>query len=245
MRRYHRMRRDMLDDMLGRSVSPVFVGRQKELAALTDAFAEARAGNATAVLLGGEAGVGKTRLVQHFADDAAREGVRVLGGGCVELSTEGLAYAPFTAVLRQLVRELGTSGVASLLPEGAQRDLARLLPEFGEPSGDGETETGRARLFEQFLSLLERLAATAPTLLIIEDIHWADRSSRDLIAFLSRNLRVPQALLVMTYRSDDLHRQHPLRPVLAELGRVQGVLRIDLPRLSRDEVAQQMAGILG
>src|SRR5690606_15935052 len=142
-------------------------------------------------------------------------------------------------------RELGTSGVASLLPEGAQRALARLLPEFGEPSGDGETETGRARLFEQFLSLLERLAATAPTLLIIEDIHWADRSSRDLIAFLSRNLRVPQALLVMTYRSDDLHRQHPLRPVLAELGRVQGVLRIDLPRLSRDEVAQQMAGILG
>ncbi|MFG1941399.1 AAA family ATPase [Nonomuraea sp. NPDC048826] len=231
--------------MLGRSVSPVFVGRRDEMAALTDAFAEARAGNATAVLLGGEAGVGKTRMVQCFAEHAALDGARVLAGGCVELSTEGLAYAPFTAVLRQLVREQGTEGVAGLLPDGAERDLARLLPEFGEPSGDGETEAGRARLFEQILTLVERLADTAPTLLVIEDIHWADRSSRDLIAFLSRNLRVPQALLVMTYRSDDLHRQHPLRPVLAELGRVNGVLRLDLPRLSQGEVAEQMAGILG
>ncbi|NUR90452.1 MAG: AAA family ATPase, partial [Nonomuraea sp.] len=235
----------MLDDMLGRSVSPVFVGRTEELATLTEAFDEARKGDATAVLLGGEAGVGKTRLIQRFAEQARQSGARVLIGGCVELSSEGLAYAPFTAALRQLVREQGTAHVAGLLPEGAGRDLARLLPEFGEPSGDGETETGRARLFEQFLTLLERLSDSRPTVLIIEDIHWADRSSRDLIAFLSRNLRTPQVLIVMTYRSDDLHRQHPLRPVLAELGRVNGVIRLDLPRLSRDEVAQQIAGILG
>ncbi|WP_336208643.1 ATP-binding protein [Nonomuraea sp. LPB2021202275-12-8] len=231
--------------MLGRSVSPVFVGRQDELATLCEAFDAACVGNATAVLLGGEAGVGKTRLVQRFTEQVAGDGARVLFGGCVELSSEGLAYAPFTAALRQLVRELGTRQVAALLPEGAERDLARLLPEFGEPSGDGETDTGRARLFEQFLTLLERLADGTPTVLIIEDVHWADRSSRDLIAFLSRNLRIPQVLMVMTYRSDDLHRQHPLRPVLAELGRVNGVLRLDLPRLSRDEVAQQMTGILG
>ncbi|MFD2356204.1 AAA family ATPase [Nonomuraea ferruginea] len=143
-------------------MSPVFVGRQEQLTALADAFAEAGAGNATAVLLGGEAGVGKTRLVQCFAEQVARDGARVLGGGCVELSTEGLAYAPFTAVLRQLVREHGTGGIAALLPDGAERDLARLLPEFGEPSGDGETETGRARLFEQILTLLERLADDTP-----------------------------------------------------------------------------------
>ncbi|MBT2231593.1 AAA family ATPase [Nonomuraea sp. NEAU-A123] len=235
----------MLDDMLGRSVSPVFVGREEELTVLSQAFDEARKGAATAVLVGGEAGVGKTRLVQRFAEQAARDGAHVLYGGCVELSTEGLAYAPFTAALRQLVREQGTSQIAALLPGGAERDLARLLPEFGEPSGDGETDTGRARLFEQFLTLLERLASNRPTILLIEDIHWADRSSRDLIAFLSRNLSAAQILIVMTYRSDDLHRQHPLRPVLAELGRVSGVLRLDLPRLSRDEVALQMAGILG
>ncbi|WP_246646506.1 ATP-binding protein [Nonomuraea ceibae] len=231
--------------MLGRSVSPVFVGREEELAELREALDEARKGNATAVLLGGEAGVGKSRLLQRFSEQIAADGARVLFGGCVELSTEGLAYAPFTAALRQLVREQGADRIAALLPDGAARDLARLLPEFGEPSADGETGTGRARLFEQFLTLLERLADSHPTVLIIEDVHWADRSSRDLIAFLSRNLRIPQVLMVMTYRSDDLHRQHPLRPVLAELGRVSGVLRLDLPRLSRDEVAQQMTGILG
>ncbi|MEV5498962.1 AAA family ATPase [Nonomuraea fuscirosea] len=231
--------------MRGRSVSPVFVGREEELAALAESFDEAIKGKVTAVLLGGEAGVGKTRLVQRFAESRTADGAHVLFGGCVELSTEGLAYAPFTAALRQLVREQGPAAVAGLLPEGAERDLARLLPEFGEPSRDGETETGRARLFEQFLSLLERLAEHRPTILVIEDIHWADRSSRDLIAFLSRNLHTPQVLIVMTYRSDDLHRQHPLRPVLAELGRVHGVHRLDLPRLSRDEVAQQMTAILG
>ncbi|SEG72498.1 regulatory protein, luxR family [Nonomuraea solani] len=235
----------MLDDMRGRSVSPVFVGREEELAALAESFQEARKGAVTAVLVGGEAGVGKTRLLQRFAEQCAAGGAHVLFGGCVELSTEGLAYAPFTAALRQLVREQGPAAVAALLPEGAERDLARLLPEFGEPTGDGETDTGRARLFEQFLTLLERLAEQRPTILVIEDIHWADRSSRDLIAFLSRNLGAPQVLIVMTYRSDDLHRQHPLRPVLAELGRVHGVLRLDLPRLSRDEVAQQMTAILG
>ncbi|MFD9944415.1 AAA family ATPase [Nonomuraea sp. NPDC059023] len=231
--------------MLGRMVSPVFVGREAELAHLADAMDAARQGTATAVLLGGEAGVGKTRLVQKFADRAAQDGAHVLFGGCVELSTDGLAYAPFTAALRQLVREMGTARIARLLPEGAERDLARLLPEFGEPTVDGDTDTGRARLFEQFLTLLERLAESRPTVLFIEDIHWADRSSRDLIAFLSRNLAAAQVLIVLTYRSDDLHRQHPLRPVLAELSRVRGVLRLDLPRLSQDEVAEQMTGILG
>ncbi|WP_431899245.1 ATP-binding protein [Nonomuraea sp. bgisy101] len=235
----------MLEDVLGRSVSPVFVGREAELSVLTESFDEARKGAATAVLLGGEAGVGKTRLVQSFAECAANDGAHVLFGGCVELSTDGLAYAPFTAALRQLVREMGTARIGALLPDGAERDLARLLPEFGEPSADGETDTGRARLFEQFLTLLERLAESRPVVLLVEDIHWADRSSRDLIAFLSRNLRESQLLMVLTYRSDDLHRQHPLRPVLAELGRVAGVMRLDLPRLSRDEVAAQMAGILG
>lgn len=235
----------MLADMVGRMVSPVFVGRQAELRTLSDAFEQARKQAASAVLLGGEAGGGKTRLVLSFTDEAACTGAHILAGGCVELSTEGLAYAPFTAALRQLVREMGAAEVAALLPDGAARDLARLLPEFGEPSGERETETGRARLFEQILTLLERLAERRPVILVIEDIHWADRSSRDLIAFLSRNLRTAPILMIMTFRSDELHRQHPLRPVLAELMRVEGVARIDLPRLSESEVAAQITGIRG
>ncbi|GLW99614.1 AAA family ATPase [Microtetraspora sp. NBRC 16547] len=235
----------MLDHMMARAVSPVFVGRGAELEMLAEAFDQARKQAAVAVLLGGEAGVGKTRLVSRFADQAARDGAHVLAGGCVELSAEGLAYAPFTAALRQLVRETSTADVAALLPDGSERELARLLPEFGEPSGNLHTESARARLFELILTLLERLAERRPVVLIIEDIHWADRSSRDLIAFLSRNLRGAPVLMVLTYRSDELHRTHPLRPVLAELGRVEGVARIDLPRFTQDEVAAQMAGILG
>ncbi|GHE27768.1 helix-turn-helix transcriptional regulator [Streptosporangium violaceochromogenes] len=239
----------MLEAMIGRAVSPVFVGREAELSGLTEAFERtfkrARDTTAVTVLLGGEAGVGKTRLIGCFAERAAKDGAHVLIGGCVELSTEGFAYAPFTAAIRQLVRESGAEEVAALLPEGAARDLARLLPEFGEPSGDVGSETARARLFEQILTLLERLAERRPVVLIIEDAHWADRSSRDLIAFLSRNLRTAPVLMILTYRSDELHRQHPLRQVLAELGRVDGVLRLELPRLTRDEVAAQMTGILG
>ncbi|GAA0995042.1 LuxR family transcriptional regulator [Acrocarpospora macrocephala] len=235
----------MLDNMVGRAVSPVFVGRVAELTFLAEIFDQARKQTAAAVLLGGEAGVGKTRLVSRFAEQAEQDGAHVIVGGCVELSTEGLAYAPFTAALRQLVREMGAADVAAMLPEGAARDLARLLPEFGEPSGDTESETARARLFEQILTLLERLAEQRPVVLVIEDIHWADRSSRDLIAFLSRNIRAVPLLMVMTYRSDELNRTHPLRPVLAELARVDGVSRVEVPRLTQDEVAEQMAGILG
>ncbi len=235
----------MLDDMMARAVSPVFVGRGAELEMLAEAFEQARKQAAAVVLLGGEAGVGKSRLAARFAEQAARDGAHVLVGGCVELSAEGLAYAPFTAALRQLVRETGTADVAGLLPDGSGRELARLLPEFGEPSGNLDTESARARLFELILTLLERLAERRPVLLLIEDIHWADRSSRDLIAFLSRNLRGAPVLMVLTYRSDELHRTHPLRPVLAELARVEGVVRIDLPRFTQHEVAAQMAGILG
>ncbi|WP_274386865.1 helix-turn-helix transcriptional regulator [Streptosporangium sp. KLBMP 9127] len=231
--------------MMGRTVSPVFVGREAELGTLTEAFEESRKRSAAAVLLGGEAGVGKSRLLGKFTEQAAADGAHVIVGGCVELSTEGLAYAPFTAALRQLVREMGTDEVSALLPDGADRDLARLLPEFGEPNGDTETDNARARLFEQVLTLLERLAERRPVVLVIEDIHWADRSSRDLIAFLSRNLRTAPVLMLLTFRSDDLHRQHPLRPVLVELCRVDGVVRLELPRLTHDEVAAQMAGILG
>ncbi|WP_184712168.1 helix-turn-helix transcriptional regulator [Streptosporangium saharense] len=235
----------MLEDMVGRAASPVFVGREIELAALSESFEQARSAAAVTLLLGGEAGVGKSRLIGCFAEHAADGGAHVLIGGCVELSTEGLAYAPFTAAIRQLVRETSAEEVAALLPVGGARDLARLLPEFGEPSGEVETDIARGRLFEQILTLLERLAERRPVILVIEDIHWADRSSRDLLAFLSRNLRTAPVLMILTYRSDDLHRQHPLRPVLAELGRVEGVVRMELPRLTRDEVAAQMAGILG
>ncbi|MFI9590360.1 AAA family ATPase [Nonomuraea sp. NPDC052265] len=223
------------------AVSPLFVGRARELHALGDALARARAGASSTVLVGGEAGVGKTRLVNEFIDRAGE--ARVLVGGCLELGTEGLPFAPFTAVLRGLVRELGRDGVAALVPGGTTRGLARLLPEFGEPDKDGAE--ARARLFEQVLGLLERLAEERPVLLVVEDAHWADRSTRDLLSFLVRYQRTAARLMiVVTYRTDELHRTHPLRPMLAELGRIEWVSRVELRRLTRREAVAQAASIL-
>jgi predicted ATPase len=100
--------------------------------------------------------------------------------------------------------------VASLLPGGSSPELARLLPEFGTPAGPDEAGEARARLFEQMLLVLERLAESNPVVLVIEDMHWADRSTRDLLAFLIRNqASLDGVLIVVTYRSDDLHRTHP------------------------------------
>jgi DNA-binding CsgD family transcriptional regulator/tetratricopeptide (TPR) repeat protein len=173
-------------------------------------------------------------------------GARVLTGGCLELGADGLPFAPFTAVLRDLVRELGTEGLAGLLASGTIRELARLLPELGEPLATVDAGEARARLFEQMLVLLARLGEQTPVVLAIEDAHWADPSSRDLLAFLIRNQRALDGVLIaVTYRSDELHRMHPLRPLIAELDRIGWVQRVDLPRLTRREASELATRITG
>jgi DNA-binding CsgD family transcriptional regulator len=237
-------------EMSGRAACPVLVGRDKQMAALDVAFGSARQGGPTAVLLGGEAGVGKSRLVSEFGQAAVAAGARVLTGGCLELGTDGLPFAPFTAVLRDLVHELGADEVASMLPGRTTRGLARLLPELGEPDISsnifGDPGEARARLFEEVLSALDHLTQHSPVVLVIEDAHWADRSSRDLLTFLIGNQRAIRGLLiVVTFRSDELHRTHPLRPLLAALDRIAWVERIELPRLTSQDTAELAAGILG
>jgi DNA-binding CsgD family transcriptional regulator len=219
------------------------VGRNAELAFLDGALRE----TPSALLVGGEAGVGKSRLIQEFLRSAERRagarGLRVLVGGCLQISSEGLPFAPFSAVLRRLVREIGVDGVAALLP-GGPSGLARLLPEFGEPDTEAATTEARTRLFDHVLLLFERLTEEMPVVLVIEDAHWAERSTRDLLSYLIRNLP-PGLLVIVTYRSDELHRSHPLRPLLAELDRAGWVRRLDLDRLPRRAVAEQARGILG
>ncbi len=233
-------------EMSGRASSPVLVGRDEQMAALEAAFASARQGGPSAVLLGGEAGVGKSRLVGEFGQVAASAGARVLTGGCLELGTDGLPFAPFTAVLRELVREMGADTVASMLPGRTTRGLARLLPELGEPDSGGDPGEARARLFEEMLTALDHLSAHSPVVLVIEDLHWADRSSRDLLTFLIGNQRAVSGLLiVVTFRSDELHRNHPLRPMLAALDRIAWVERVELPRLTRTDTSELAARILG
>ena len=230
--------------MTSRAVSPVFAGREAELTALARAFDDTADGLPGTVLVGAEAGGGKSRLVSEFA--ARLDGrALVLAGGCVELTAAGLPYAPFTAALRQLVRERGTAGVAELLSGWDTGELARLLPEFGAPPAGADPDLARARLFELVLALLEALAGRLPLVLAVEDVHWADRPTRDLLSFLIGNLRHAAVLLVVTFRSAELHRSHPLRALLAELSRMPGVSRVELPRLSHSQVQAQLEGILG
>jgi len=223
-------------------VSTGLVGRAAELDELRSAQAQARKGQPVTVLLGGEAGVGKTRLVTEFAAEAVEGGVRVVVGQCVELGGDGLPYAPVAGALRDLVVQLGAERVLDL--SGPTRDaLVGLLPELGVSSGD--LTDGRGRLFEAVTVLLERVSAERPLLLLVEDLQWADGSTRDLLRFVVRALGAARVLVVGTYRSDEIHRSHPLRPFLAELDRVRSVRRIDVPRLSPSEVAEQLTGILG
>ncbi|GAB1645891.1 helix-turn-helix transcriptional regulator [Krasilnikovia sp. MM14-A1259] len=227
--------RGMLDFVVRRCSSEVLVGREADLAALRDALKAARSGEPSAVLLGGEAGVGKTRLVEEFRRTAEGEGAQLLTGQCLELGEEGLPYAPFAGALRQLVHRDGPA-----VFDGREADFARLLPELGAPGADR-----RGHLFELVGALFARLAEQRPLVLIIEDLHWADRSTRDLIAFLARSARLPRVLIIATYRTDELHRGHPLRPFLGEFERVRGVHRRELDRLDRDGTAQLLAQLGG
>jgi DNA-binding NarL/FixJ family response regulator len=252
----------LISEMSRRGTSPVLVGRAAEMATLEAAFETVRQGGPAALLIGGEAGVGKTRLISEFTERARTSGARVLAGGCLELGADGLPFGPFTAMLRDLVRETGAEEITGMLPGSGRaiRELARLLPELANASALASTPAGaepdwasavsageaRARLFEEFLTLLERLAEQRPLILVIEDAHWADRSSRDLIAFLIGYQRAMRnVLIVVTFRSDELHRTHPLRPLLAELARIDWVERTELPRLTRGQAEELAAAVLG
>ncbi|MEF9885565.1 helix-turn-helix transcriptional regulator [Streptomyces sp. P9-A4] len=233
----------MLGAVETRSVSPVFVGRAGELTALTEALSRATAGEPQALLIGGEAGVGKTRLIEEFLDTACDRGAVIGLGGCVELGADGLPFAPFSTALRSLHRRL--PGELTAAADGQQGELARLLPELGDP-GSHETsdEDSTARLFELTVRLLERLAADRTIVLVLEDLHWADASTRHLLTYLLRTLRRGRIVVVASYRADDIHRRHPLRPLLAELDRLRTIRRVELSRFTRTEVHRQLTGIL-
>ncbi|MFJ8073302.1 AAA family ATPase [Streptomyces sp. NPDC096176] len=244
----------MLAGVETRSVSPVFVGRAGELTRLTDALtraaggaspgAEGGPGEPQAMLVSGEAGVGKTRLVEELLGEACRRGAVVAVGGCVEIGADELPFAAFSTALRTLHRRL--PGELAAAAEGQEQELARLLPELGAAGGEHgrHDEDGMARLFELTARLLERVTADRTVVLVLEDLHWAGASTRHLLAYLFRTLRRGRLVLIATYRSDDVHRRHPLRPFLAELDRLRTVQRIELPRFNRAEVQRQMAGIL-
>jgi len=212
------------------------IGRRTEFDWLLRSLAAAADDEPSTVFIAGEAGVGKSRLVAEFATFARAEGATVLVGECLELTQTPLPYAPLIEVLRGLPRTVSPEELDALLGDG-RADLALLAPELGrrvtERRFELQNEHVQSVVFERTLGLLRRLANRAPTALVIEDLHWSDRPTTDFVQFLVRNLDDAGVLLIVTYRSDELHRRHPLRPVLGELERRSDVDRIELEPLGR------------
>ncbi|TDD41555.1 helix-turn-helix transcriptional regulator [Saccharopolyspora elongata] len=217
-----------------------FVGRLRELAILDNALRTAGTGEAQFVVLSGDAGTGKTRLLEHFAARAEQAGARVLRSACIELGAEGLPLAPVTAVLRALVDDAGPESVTDLLPGAGA--LLRLLPELGVPSHGHDSQ---AHLFDLFGALLRRLGRDDVVVLAIDDLQWADRSTRELLGLLVRTLRASRVLIAAAYRSEDVGHGHPLRPFLAELELLPAVHRFEVGRFSRAETSELIEVVLG
>ncbi|WP_211192843.1 helix-turn-helix transcriptional regulator [Actinoplanes sp. TBRC 11911] len=224
-------------------VSPVFVGRETELAELTRTIGVADAGTPQAVIVRGEAGVGKTRLIEELLRSLSGTEAVAAVGGCVEVGGEALPFAPFAEALRTLARllpdEIREAG------KGQEEVLARIVPDLSEHGAGPGRDGDMARLFELTARILERLASRRLVVLVIEDLHWADASTRNLLGYLLRTRRTGRLMIIATYRSDDVHRRHPLLPLLAEVERQRSVRRLEVARLNRVEVTKQLAGILG
>ncbi len=231
--------------MRARLTSSHFVGRVGELAELELASREAAASRPVLVLLGGESGVGKTRVVCELERRMEDEAALVLRGDAVEQGEGELPYAPLLGALRPLVRERHQA--LQELSAGSRAQLAGLLPglEDGGPVPERDDPSAQLRLFEALLELLDLLSESCPLVLILEDMHWADRSTRTFVAFLARSLRQERVMLLLTYRSDELHRRHALRPLLSELQRLDRARRIDLAPFDRGELTEALADILG
>jgi predicted ATPase/DNA-binding CsgD family transcriptional regulator len=225
-----------------RMTSARLVGRTAQLAELEAVVRDAAAGRPSLAFVAGESGVGKTRLASELIRRAREEGVRVLSGDCVELGEGELPYAPLVGALRPLVRD-GDPAIDAL-PAALRAELAAILPTLGAARTDVDG-AAQGRLFEALLELLDRLGEETPVLLVIEDLHWADRSTRGFLTFLARTLCRERVAVVATYRSDELHRRHPLRPLLAELERDPWTRRLELLPFTREELTEQLAEILG
>ncbi len=225
----------------GRASSPAFVGREAELDALTGTLADLDGDDRRVIVVSGEAGIGKTRLLDEFSrslagrTDGGRT-ARVLRGACVELAGGELPFAPILDVLADL--SVGSS------PEvGIEARRLRDAIAGTEPAAEGIQNRGR--LFVELRDLLAAGAADGDLVVVIDDLHWADRSTLDLLTFLGPRVRGASVILLLTYRDDEIHRRHPLRPFLAEIERGGIRSTIHLAPLDARSMEEQAEAILG
>jgi DNA-binding CsgD family transcriptional regulator len=216
------------------------IGRDAVLDQLMEALSKADSGAPGVLVVTGETGVGKTRLVEEFLE---RTSGPVLAGACVPVAGEPLPYAALTQALR---RSAGSGVVRQEVTRSPE--LARLLPPgiVPEPSAAderaGSAETSRLRLYQSVLALLSRMGAHQPVVHVVEDVHWADRATLDLLSFLATNLADERVLVLLTYREDAVGGSGAVGPWLAELGRL-GAERICLERLGRADAVRLVAAL--
>jgi class 3 adenylate cyclase len=221
----------------------VLVRRDDQLATLEDALLEARRGRGRLVVLAGEAGIGKTRLADELTHQARRLGSAVLWGGCSEAELS-LPYLPFVEAIGNYLAQEDASELAARLGP-TSRELSQLFPQFGDGQGTVTQDPGQAklRLFEAIVSLLAVPASDRTLLLVIEDVQWADDSSRELLDHITRRLAGMRALAVVTYRSDELHRRHPFVPTLRAWRRASLAEIVELDPLPAAGIAEMIASI--
>jgi tetratricopeptide (TPR) repeat protein len=230
------------------SPSTPFVGRAVEGALLRDAVKSVAEGERRIVLVSGEPGIGKTTLALQTAREAFDDGFVILYGHCDE--DLGISYQPWSEALTHLVLNLPQRLLEAHVAI-RESELTRLVPELGEktsvdvasPTADPGSE--RSQLFGSVIDILARTSAVAPVLIVLDDLHWADRSTIELLQFVVAADRLKRLLVIGTFRDSELGVNHSLVDALAMLRREQGVDRVALRGLGDDELLELLEAIVG
>jgi DNA-binding CsgD family transcriptional regulator len=234
-----------MQDVARRVSSVRFIGRAEPIELFDDVLTEVGIGHGQLLLIAGEAGVGKSRLVDELADRALSDGTQVLRGWCIENGGDVMPLAPIADLLRDIVGRATRPELEDIMGQGVEI-LARLVPDL-DPDGQlpPESPLSVAALSDGVLRALHGLSERCPVLVVLEDLHWSDASTRQFLAFLAPRLSRHRVMLIATYRTDELHRRHPLRPFLVSLRRAVRPEQIELVPFTRDELAELVAGITG
>ena len=231
--------------MITRAVCRILVGREEELSTLEDALLAACRGEGSVVVLAGDAGMGKSRLCTELADRAERIGATVLEGSCSEADI-ALPYLPFLEAIGNYLSTGESAKVRERLGVHVH-ELSKVFPQLAEATSaaanEAETPDARLRLFEAILALLGLASEERGLLLIVEDLHWADASTRELLDYITRRLRNRRMLVLATYRRDEMHRKHPLLPTVQGWQRSRLAQLIELEPLAPDGVARMVSSI--